>query len=147
MKTVETKLTSDYVVLTSATSKPPFLFQIPPNEGRKIFNDVQKESISYSDGIETSWIALDDFRVKLIKPTASAQKKLPVVFYIHGGGWVFGSPDAFGRLLGELAKRADVAVFAIDYTTSPEARYPTALNQIWKAFEYIEQSASKQHNV
>lgn len=81
--------------------------------------------------------------MKLIKPTASAQKKLPVLFYIHGGGWVFGSPDAFGRLLGELAKRADAAVFAIDYTLSPEAKYPTALDQAWATLEFIEQNAEK----
>ncbi|MCO5597313.1 hypothetical protein L7F22_051389 [Adiantum nelumboides] len=67
--------------------------------------------------------------------------KLPVLFYIHGGGWVFGSPDAFGRLLGELAKRADAAVFAIDYTLSPEAKYPTALDQAWATLEFIEQNA------
>lgn len=127
----------------SATSTPPFLYEKPPEEGRKIFNDVQKESIAYSDGITTSWIDFKDHRVKLIKPKASAQKKLPVLFYIHGGGWVFGSPDAFGRLLGELAKRADAAVFAIDYTLSPEAKYPTALDQAWATLEFIEQNAEK----
>lgn len=65
------------------------------------------------------------------------------MFYIHGGGWVFGGPDAFGRLLGELATRANVAIFAIDYTRSPEAKYPKALQQIWAAFEFIETKGVK----
>ncbi|GAC92939.1 alpha/beta hydrolase fold-3 domain-containing protein [Pseudozyma hubeiensis SY62] len=129
-----------------ATSKPPFLFQIPPEEGRKIFNDVQKESINYADGITTEVIAFPDFSSKLIKPKTDNNAILPVVFYIHGGGWVFGSPNAFGRLLGEISKNVNAAVFAVDYTRSPEAKYPTALDQVWQAFEYILANSEK-HNV
>lgn len=91
-------------------------------------------------------IAFPDFSTKLIKPKTNNSSALPVVFYIHGGGWVFGSPDAFGRLLGEIAKRVNAAVFAVDYTTSPEAKYPTALDQVWQAFEYI-LASGKKHNV
>ncbi|KAJ9474078.1 Alpha/beta hydrolase fold-3 domain-containing protein [Pseudozyma hubeiensis] len=129
-----------------ATSKPPFLFQIPPEEGRKIFDDVQKESINYADGITTEVIAFPDFSSKLIKPKTDNNAILPVVFYVHGGGWVFGSPNAFGRLLGEISKRVNAAVFAVDYTRSPEAKYPTALDQVWQAFEYILANGEK-HNV
>jgi hypothetical protein len=107
---------------------------------------VQKESIQYRDGITTESIPLGSFKIKLIKPQKSAGCTLPVIFYIHGGGWVVGSPDAFGRLLGDISKRVEAAVFAINYTLSPEAKYPTALDQVWDAFEYI-LSDSDKHNV
>ncbi len=127
----------------SATAKPPFLFELSPDEGRKIFDGVQKESVAYRDGITTEVLTFSSFDLKLIKPAQTSSQRLPVVYYVHGGGWVFGSPDAFGRLLGEIAKRVDAAVFAVNYTRSPEAKYPTALNQIWEALEHIKQNGDK----
>ncbi|GAK67164.1 esterase [Moesziomyces antarcticus] len=126
-----------------ATAKPPFLFELSPDEGRKIFDGVQKESVAYRDGITTEVLTFSTFDLKLIKPAQTSSQRLPVVYYVHGGGWVFGSPDAFGRLLAEIAKRVDAAVFAVNYTRSPEAKYPTALNQIWEALEHIKQNGDK----
>lgn len=82
----------------------------------------------------------------MIKPQKAASTKLPVIFYVHGGGWVFGSPDGFGRLLGEISKGVNAAVFAVHYTRSPEAKYPTALDQIWQTLQYITENGDK-HNV
>lgn len=127
----------------SATAKPPFLFELAPDEGRKIFDGVQKESLAFKDGITSEVITFSFFDVKLIKPTDNSSQQLPVVLYVHGGGWVFGSPDAFGRLLGDIAKRVNAAVFAVNYSRSPEAKYPTALNQIWEALEHIKGNGAK----
>ena len=49
---------------------------------------------------------------------------------MHGGGWTLFSLDTHDRLMREYAARAGVIVVGVDYALSPEARFPTALNQV-----------------
>ncbi|WP_312371127.1 alpha/beta hydrolase, partial [Lachnoclostridium sp.] len=55
-----------------------------------------------------------------------------VIFYIHGGGWVFGSFHTHRKLVHELAARTNSIVVFPEYTRSPEAQYPTAVEQCYK---------------
>lgn len=108
---------------------------------------MQKGSIEHAAGITSQWIDFKSYQVKLIKPQGRpAGVKLPAVLYVHGGGWVYGSPDAFGFLMAELATRVNAAIFAVHYTRSPEAKYPTALDQTWDTFNYIE-AHGQEHDV
>jgi acetyl esterase len=56
-------------------------------------------------------------------------KKLPTFVYIHGGGWVWLSIDTSDRVARELAAAGEVSVVSVDYTLSPEARFPRALEE------------------
>ncbi|MFV3128924.1 alpha/beta hydrolase [Niveispirillum sp. KHB5.9] len=67
-------------------------------------------------------------RVRIHEPVLGAD--LPVLIYIHGGGWMLFSLDTHDRLMREYAARAGVAVVGIDYSLSPEAKFPTALEEI-----------------
>lgn len=51
----------------------------------------------------------------------------PCIFYIHGGGMVVGNIDTHNRIMRLLAHYSDAVVVGIDYSLSPEAKYPTAL--------------------
>jgi acetyl esterase len=62
---------------------------------------------------------------------------LPVLLYTHGAGWVFGSAATHDRLVRELAVRADAAVVFTEYSLSPEAKYPTALEEVWAALQWV----------
>ena len=55
---------------------------------------------------------------------------LPVIVYIHGAGWVFGNAHTHDRLIRELAVGANAAVVFPNYSLSPEAKYPTAIEEI-----------------
>lgn len=54
-----------------------------------------------------------------------------VIFYIHGAGWVFGSFHTHEKLVRELAARTGCTVIFPEYTRSPEACYPTAIEQCY----------------
>jgi acetyl esterase/lipase len=54
-----------------------------------------------------------------------------VLFYIHGGGWVCGNFHTHEKLVRELAARTNCVVLFPDYSLSPEARYPTAIEQCY----------------
>ena len=62
---------------------------------------------------------------------SNAQTQISVIFYIHGAGWVFGSFHTHEKLVRELAARTDSVVVFPEYSRSPEARYPVAIEQCY----------------
>jgi acetyl esterase len=57
--------------------------------------------------------------------------------YFHGGGWVLGGFDTHERLLRELANGSHTAIVFVNYTRSPEAKYPIALEEAYAATKWI----------
>lgn len=74
--------------------------------------------------------------VRLIRPSGVLGKR-PVVVYLHGGGWVLGSPDTHDRLGRDLAAASGAAVAMVRYARSPEARHPEALEQAYAVCEWL----------
>ena len=74
-------------------------------------------------------------RARLHRPERSP--RLPVMLYLHGGGWTMFSIDTHDRLMREYAARAGIAVLGLDYSLSPEARYPAALDETVAAARWI----------
>lgn len=68
-------------------------------------------------------------RVRVFRPEGAAALA-PALVYMHGGGWTIFSLDTHDRLMREYAARAGVIVVGVDYALSPEAKFPTALNQV-----------------
>ncbi len=76
--------------------------------------------------------AAGDVPVRIVKPQGAAGM-LPVVVYMHGGGWVLGNACTHDRLVRELAVGARTAVAFVEYTPAPEAHYPVAIEQGYAA--------------
>ncbi|MGW2362040.1 esterase, partial [Streptomyces phaeofaciens] len=77
-----------------ATANPPFLFDLPPAEGRKAVDEVQSGEIA-KPVVDEEWITVSggptgSVRARVVRP-AGAEGALPVILYIHGAGWVFGN--------------------------------------------------------
>ena len=98
-------------------SQGPALYELPLGDTRKAIDDAETGGPVPMPDVEEAWVTVPaevgDVRALIIKPRAEAQ--LPVVLYMHGGGWIFGSALSHGRLAGELAVAADAAVAFIDY--------------------------------
>ncbi|MFF9037936.1 alpha/beta hydrolase [Streptomyces sp. NPDC014892] len=130
-----------------ATANPPFLFELPPAEGRKAVDEVQSGEIAKPE-IDEEWITVSggptgSVRARIVRP-AGTEGVLPVILYIHGAGWVFGNAHTHDRLVRELAVGARAAVVFPEYDLSPEARYPVAIEQNYAVAKWVvEQGASK----
>ncbi|MCG8927960.1 alpha/beta hydrolase [Lentzea sp. CC55] len=124
----------------AATAQRPFLFELDPAEGRKTVDEVQSGEIAAPE-VDEQWVELDGFRVRVVKP-AGTTGDLPVILYIHGAGWVFGNARTHDRLVRELAAGAGAAVVFPDYSLSPEARYPVAINQNYATARWIQDSGA-----
>ncbi|KIF04024.1 esterase, partial [Streptomyces sp. RSD-27] len=129
-----------------ATAKPPYLFQIPPAEGRKAVDDVQNGPAD-KPPVDEEWVTVEGgptgtVRARIVRPEG-ATGPLPVIVYIHGAGWVFGNAHTHDRLVRELAVGAGAAVVFPEYDRSPEHRYPVALEQSWTVARWaVEEGAA-----
>ena len=65
--------------------------------------------------------------------------------YFHGGGWILGRFNTHDRLVRELANKANVTVVFVNYTPSPEAKYPVALEQVYAATKWVAQNGQTIH--
>lgn len=76
---------------------------------------------------EERWVASHGRRIQCRMHRPSADPVLPVLVWLHGGGWVWSSIDTHDRLARELAAASGAAVVLVDYALSPEAKFPRAL--------------------
>jgi acetyl esterase len=122
-----------------ATSKPPFLYELSPVAARKVLDDVQAGPVE-APAVDEKWltvpVAVGDVRVRIVRPAGSTGV-LPVVLYVHGGGWVLGNAGTHDRLVREFAAGVDAAVVFVEYTPSPDAHYPVAIEQIYATARWI----------
>lgn len=127
--------------LCEDTDPHPRIYEVPPEEGRKILLDLQSgEGVERPDVTE-EWVEVDagqwgTVRTRIIRP-AAVEGPLPVVFYIHGAGWVFGDEKTHDRLFRELVVGANaVGVFPV-YDRAPEKKYPTQVEQNYAVGQWV----------
>ncbi len=139
-------MTKESIVLEPAaqkvadqTSKPPFLYQLGPEGARKVLDDIQAAPIDKPE-IAEEWITVaaevGDVRVRIVKPV-NPPETLPVILYVHGGGWILGNAGTHDRLVREFAVGVNAAVVFVEYDRSPEARYPVAIEQAYATARWI----------
>ena len=125
--------------LADATAKPPFLYDLGPEAARKVLDDLQAQPIEKLP-VDEEWVtvpaAVGDVRVRIVRPRGAASV-LPVVVYMHGGGWILGNAGTHDRLVRDLAVGARAAVAFVEYTPSPEAHYPVAIEQGYATAQWI----------
>ncbi len=112
-----------------------------PQEAREVLIGAQKSVNVDVSGITESQreITQDGHTVTIhiVKPENTTSENLPVFMFIHGGGWVLGDYPTHKRLVRDLVVKSGVAAVFVDYTPSPEAQYPIAINQIYAATKWV----------
>src|ERR687898_1879754 len=122
----------------------PPLYTLTPTEARNVLSGLQAGPIEKLPAeIENKTIPggpNGEISIQIVRPQGSGNETLPVVMYFHGGGWVLGDFDTHNRLVRELANKANVAIVFVNYTPSPEAKYPVALEQAYAATKWVAQN-------
>ena len=73
----------------------------------------------------------------------SAGQGLPVLLYLHGGGFTVGSIETHDVLCRELARLSGAMVVSLDYRLAPEHRFPTATHDAWDALAWLAAQAER----
>ncbi|GAB2841612.1 alpha/beta hydrolase [Actinocorallia aurea] len=133
--------------LADATSKPPFLYELGAEGARKVLDDLQANAGVTLLDVDDKWLTVPaevgEVKVRIVKPKGTADEVLPVVLYVHGGGWVIGNAGTHDRLVRELAVGAHTAVAFVEYDRSPEAKYPVAIEQAYAAARFLTANGAK----
>jgi acetyl esterase len=123
----------------AAAGGPP-IYTLTPDAARKVLSDLQ------SAPVEAPIADFEDrtlpvgptgaTRIRIFRPRG-ARKRLPVVMYFHGGGWILGDVDTHDRLVREIADGAHAAVVFVGYDPAPESHYPVAVEEAYAATRYV----------
>ena len=112
-------------------------------ERRRIAEIVRKP---WSGGgppmVETLDLRVGKLNVPIRVHRPVADPTLPVLIYLHGGGWMLFSLDTHDRLLREYAARAQVTVVGVDYSLAPEAQFPAPLEEIASVVSWLRSTDS-----
>lgn len=126
---------------------PPLIFQLPPEQGRKVLEEAQNTPVyKYPADIASNYINTGiwgKIPVYFVSPKDTDAKN--IIFYIHGGGWVFGSFHTHEKLVRELCARTNSLVVFPEYTRSPEAKYPTAIEQCYSVLSHLSKITKHQY--
>jgi acetyl esterase len=76
---------------------------------------------------------------------APSQEQLPVLLFLHGGGFTIGGLETHDSLCRQLALRSGGAVVALDYRLAPEHRFPTAVDDTWAALRWLAEHGASMH--
>ncbi|MDQ3200893.1 MAG: alpha/beta hydrolase [Pseudomonadota bacterium] len=125
-------------VLNAGTGKP--IEQLTPNEARAVLVGAQagvKLTLPRADVSEKT-IQVDGrpLSLTIVRP-AGVKGELPVFMFFHGGGWVLGDFPTHERLVRDLVVGSGAAAVFVNYTPSPEAHYPVAINQAYAATKWV----------
>ncbi|MEO8664703.1 MAG: alpha/beta hydrolase [Ignavibacteria bacterium] len=134
-----TREIKDFLKIINAPGNPP-LETLSPADARKVLEDGQKSAkVDYSGIEETEKkIKADGFEIilNIVRPEG-VNKKLPVFIFIHGGGWVLGDYPTHKRMVRELVVLSGIAGVFVNYTRTPDAKYPQAINEIFAALKWV----------
>ncbi|MBX8509785.1 alpha/beta hydrolase [Pseudomonas cichorii] len=124
--------------LAAGGGKP--LEQLSPKDARAVLTGAQASVKVDLSGVEVSERSIDangqKITLKIVRP-AKIKGDLPVFMFFHGGGWVLGDFPTHQRLIRDLVVGSGAVAVYVDYTPSPEARYPTAINQAYAATRWV----------
>ncbi|MBV4506350.1 alpha/beta hydrolase [Pseudomonas sp. BW13M1] len=124
--------------LAAGGGKP--LETLSPKDARAVLSGAQAGVKVDVSGIrvERRTIQADGqpLEIRVVRPEGTTGE-LPVFMFFHGGGWVLGDYPTHERLIRDLVVGSGAAAVYVDYTPSPEARFPTAINQAYAATRWV----------
>ncbi|HEY4108667.1 alpha/beta hydrolase [Puia sp.] len=134
----------DFLKIVNAPGGKP-VESLPKLAARQVLIDAQKAfNVDYS-GIDEDEkdIEADGYRIRLnlVRP-AGATGVLPVFIFIHGGGWILGDYPTHRRLVRDIVVESGFAAVFVNYTPSPEAQYPQAINEIYAATKWVAENGA-----
>ncbi len=124
----------------------PPIYTLSPDKARAVLsglqasNAVQKLPADIENRTIPGGPNAKEISITIVRPQSNSNETLPVVMYFHGGGWVLGGFDTHERLVRELANKANVVVIFVNYTPSPEAKYPVPLEEAYAATKWVAQN-------
>lgn len=124
--------------LLLAAALPP-LETMTPDAARAMFAAARaRAGLRGPDLHDVQTLSAEGVPVRLYRPAAGL---LPVVLFLHGGGWVLGDLDSHDALCRHIAAASGLAVLAVDYRLAPEHPFPAAVDDAATSLRWLAEAA------
>ncbi|CAN5355766.1 alpha/beta hydrolase [soil metagenome] len=129
----------DLVERMHRAGRPPF-YSMSPTEARASYTeiaevlDLRRRPLARTQDIEIPAADGVPLPARVYAPGAGA---LPVMLYLHGGGFTVGNLETHDSLCRQMASRSGAAVVALDYRLAPDHRFPVAVDDAFTALEWL----------
>ena len=136
--------TKEYLKVLNSGTTP--VESLPPKEARKVLEDAQSSVGVDLSGIdeEEKIVEVDGFKIVLnITRPKDIKEKLPVFIFLHGGGWVLGDYPTHRRLVRDIVVESGFVSVFINYSRSPEAKFPQALDEIYAMTKWVSENGDQ----
>lgn len=110
--------------------------ELAVEEARQFMRDGQATPLEHPS-VSIRSVEADGVPLTIVAPV-EVDGALPAVLYLHGGGWVLGGIETHARIVREIALGSQAAVVFPHYTLAPEVRFPVAVEQCYRAAQWIE---------
>ncbi|MBL8334931.1 MAG: alpha/beta hydrolase, partial [Rubrivivax sp.] len=119
---------------------------LAPDQARRLYEsaaEVLEPPRRALDRVQDIQLPGGDGQPRPARLYAPSFGRLPVLLYLHGGGFVIGSLETHDALCRQLAARSGCAVVALDYRLAPEHRFPAAVDDSWAALRALSVEAER----
>ncbi len=133
----------------AAAAGRPALNSLPPVEARRFMRETRPAT----EGPKLDTVGHVDrtipgpagaIPVRVYRPnSANPAAKLPVLVYLHGGGWVIGDIETHHTLCQRLSESGGLLVVSVDYRLAPEHKFPACVEDSWAATEWVAANAAE----
>lgn len=125
--------------LNTSGGKP--METLSPGDARKVLEGAQQSVTVDLSGIDVSekTITASGLSIKLyiVRPAGKKDVVLPAFMFFHGGGWVLGDFATHQRFVRDLVVYSGTVAVFVEYSRSPEVKYPVAINEAFAATEWV----------
>jgi acetyl esterase len=121
------------ILVRRALAKPPFWTRDIDDVRREYQLESARDCGLGEPMAEVSEIREDGIRARLYRPDNATGD---ILVWLHGGAWIIGNPDTDDSLTRALANRSCCSVLSVDYSLSPESRFPVAVGECWAAVQW-----------
>ncbi|MCD7971088.1 MAG: alpha/beta hydrolase [Candidatus Azobacteroides sp.] len=136
--------TREYLKVLNASNTP--VESLPPAEARKVLENTQSSVQVDVSGITEEYKTIEfcghSIKIVIVRPEGLTEKG-PAFIFIHGGGWVLGDYPTHKRLVRDVVVESGYTAVFVEYTRSPEAKFPTALNECYAVTKWVAENGNE----
>lgn len=79
-----------------------------------------------ADGVDAEWVS-----------GSADSNDDGIILYLHGGAYVFGTPESYRNLTSRIARETGMKVLVVDYRLAPEHPFPAAVDDATVAYKWL----------
>ena len=123
----------------------PMYWKLPPVNHLRSILETSTMMSTLPWGVDFEKLKLSNCEAEWLEPSKAHPGR--VMLYLHGGGYVIGSPHTHRALAGKISKGIEASCLLIDYRKAPENPFPAALDDAFDSYMYLLELGYKSENI